>query len=116
MAMHHPDRMFKAFSDPTRLRILHVLLEGELCVGDLVGILQVPQPKVSRHLSYLRRVGLVEARKNGLWNFYKLARPRTTFHRSLVACLSSCFFSVPGIQSDARRAGKIRKAGGCCPA
>jgi ArsR family transcriptional regulator, arsenate/arsenite/antimonite-responsive transcriptional repressor len=116
MSKGHPDRMFKAFSDPTRLRILHVLAEGEFCVGDMVGILRVPQPKVSRHLGYLRRAGLVEARKNGLWNFYRLARPRTALHRHLVACLTSCFRGVPGIQADARKAGKIRRSGGCCPA
>jgi DNA-binding transcriptional ArsR family regulator len=57
--------MFRAFSDRTRLRILHLLSEGELCVGDLVGVLRVPQPTASRHLAYLRRAGLVVTRKNG---------------------------------------------------
>ena len=72
--------MFRAFSDPTRLRILHLLLDGELCVGDLVKILKVPQPTASRHLAYLRRAGLVATRRNGLWNYYalKLAKPTST--------------------------------------
>jgi DNA-binding transcriptional ArsR family regulator len=68
--------MFRAFSDPTRLRILHLLRDGEYCVGDLVTILRVPQPTASRHLAYLRRTGLVTTRKNGLWNFGELAAPR----------------------------------------
>ena len=53
------DFMFRAFSDRTRLRILHLLRGGELCVCDLVEVLGVPQPKASRHLAYLRKAGLV---------------------------------------------------------
>ncbi len=65
--------MFRAFSDGTRLRILRLLLGGELCVGDIVAAIQVPQPTASRHLAYLRKAGLVQTRKNGLWNYYRLA-------------------------------------------
>src|SRR6185436_7107182 len=65
--------IFRAFSDRTRLRILSILTQGEHCVGDLVEVLKVPQPKVSRHLAYLRKAGLVEAREQGLWNFYRQA-------------------------------------------
>lgn len=72
MAQTQVNLMFRAFSDPTRLRILHLLLDGELCVGDLVKILKVPQPTASRHLAYLRRTGLVATRRNGLWNYYTL--------------------------------------------
>src|SRR4051794_14901027 len=78
--MKHPgksvsvDRMFRAFSDRTRLRLLNMLGSGEVCVCDLVAVLDVPQPKVSRHLAYLRRAGLVVARKEGLWMHYRLAR------------------------------------------
>src|SRR2546426_8477389 len=115
MATQHVTLISRAFSARTRLRILHLLLEGELCVGDLVNILQVPQPTASRHLAYLRRAGLVVARKNGLWNFYKLAPTTTAFHRNLVKCLESCFQDVPEIAADARRAKRIRNSGGCCP-
>ncbi len=115
MAQNQVNLMFRAFSDPTRLRILHMLREGELCVGDIVNILQAPQPTASRHLAYLRRAGLVVTRKNGLWNFYKLAPAKTAFHRNLVKCLESCFQGVPEIAADTTRAEKVRKAGGCCP-
>ncbi|MCI0717422.1 MAG: metalloregulator ArsR/SmtB family transcription factor [Acidobacteria bacterium] len=107
--------MFRAFSDRTRLRILHLLRDGEMCVGDLVKILGVPQPTASRHLAYLRRSGLVVARRDGLWGFYTLAPAKTEFHRNLLACLRSCFQDVPEIVADSRRAAKLRKAGGCCP-
>ena len=76
------DRMFRAFSDRTRLRILHLLLPGELCVCHIVDVLDLSQPKVSRHLAYLRRTGLVLARKEGLWNYYRLAPARARSMKS----------------------------------
>jgi ArsR family transcriptional regulator, arsenate/arsenite/antimonite-responsive transcriptional repressor len=109
------DLMFRAFSDRTRLRILHVLLGGELCVGDLVAILQAPQPRISRHLAYLRKARLVTVRKSGLWSHYSLAPAATPFHRKLLECLAKCFSEVPEVQADGRRADKIKKSGGCCP-
>jgi len=115
MAKAQINLIFRAFSDRTRLRILHLLLDGELCVGDLVSILRVPQPKTSRHLAYLRKAGLVVARKNGLWNIYKLAPANDRFQRDLMKCLKSCFHDVPEIEADALRAAAIRKTGGCCP-
>jgi ArsR family transcriptional regulator len=107
------DRLFRAFSDRTRLRILHLLRGGELCVCDLVSVLNVPQPKVSRHLSYLRRSGLVQVRKDGLWCYYQLAPARNTFHTKLLDCLACCFQNVPEIQKDAIRLAKVHKSQ-CC--
>jgi ArsR family transcriptional regulator, arsenate/arsenite/antimonite-responsive transcriptional repressor len=109
------DLMFRAFSDRTRLRILHILQAGELCVGDIVEILQAPQPRISRHLAYLRKAKLVLVRKSGLWSHYCLAPPKAPFHRKLLECLAKCFSEVPEIQADSARAAKIRKSGGCCP-
>lgn len=109
------DSMFRAFSDRTRLRILHLLQGGELCVGDIVEILQTPQPRVSRHLAYLRKSNLVVVRRSGLWCHYSLAPTKTPFHRKLLECLDKCFGDVPEIQADDRRAKKVRKSGGCCP-
>lgn len=107
--------LLRAFSDRTRLRILHLLLAGEVCVGDIVNILQVPQPTASRHVAYLRRAGLVLTRPDGLRNFYRLAPARTAFHRNLLQCLRTCFRDVPELAVDSRRATAIRKSGGCCP-
>jgi ArsR family transcriptional regulator len=107
--------MFRAFCDGTRLRILSLLQDGDLCVGDIVESLQVPQPKVSRHLGQLRKAGLVTARKEGLWNHYSLATPTTEFHQKLLECAVTCFQEVPEIKSDNSRAKKLRKSGGCCP-
>ena len=109
------DLMFRAFSDPIRLRILHLLQQGEWCVCDLVDILQAPQPTVSRHLSYLRRAGLVTTRQERSWNFYELAPAKKTFHKKLLECLGACFRDVPELEADAERARGLRARGGCCP-
>ena len=111
------DGLFRAFSDRTRLRILHLLRRGpgEACVGDLVKVLRVPQPTASRHLAYLRKAGLVAARKHGLWSYYSLAPARGEFHASLLACLDVCFREVPELEADAKRFASVRKSGGCCP-
>ena len=67
------ERLFKALADTTRLRILGLLLAGEVCVCDIYESLRIPQPKASRHLAYLRRSGLVNTRREGLWVHYRLA-------------------------------------------
>jgi ArsR family transcriptional regulator, arsenate/arsenite/antimonite-responsive transcriptional repressor len=107
------DRLFRAFSDRTRLRILHLLQPGEMCVCDLVKTLRVPQPTASRHLGYLKRAGLVDVRKQGSWNYYSLAKPRTPFQAKLLECLASCFSDVPELAHDSARAGR-KKRGSCC--
>ena len=112
---HRIDLMFRAFSDRTRLRILHLLQGGERCVGDLVEILRVEQPSASRHLAYLRRAGLVRVRKARNWSYYSLAPSAAPSHQKLLECLACCFREVPEIRKDSARAAKIRQAGGCCP-
>ena len=109
------DLMFRAFSDRTRLRILFLLKEGESCVGDIVEVLRIEQPRVSRHLDYLKRAGLVSVRRAGTWRFYSLASAHDTFHQKLLECLACCFSEVPQLRADMARASKIKKTGGCCP-
>lgn len=115
MAMNDIDRMFRAFSDRTRLRILFLIKDGETCVGDIVQILGLPQPTASRHLAYLRRAGLVAMRKEGLWCLYSLAKARNRFHGRLLECLACCLDEVPELEADAARARKVFNDGGCCP-
>lgn len=113
-AVNHTDRMFRALADRTRLRILCLLRNGELCVSDLISILKLPQAGASHHLNYLRRAGLVETRKAGLWNFYRLRPPTSPFHAKLLECLEQCFTSVHGLAADRDRAAKLKASGGCC--
>ncbi len=67
--------LFQALSDPTRLRLLNLMAAGEVCVCFFVEILDETQPKISRHLAYLRRSGLVSARRDGKWMHYGLVMP-----------------------------------------
>lgn len=107
---------FRAFADPIRLRILHLLNGNEMCVGDLTQIINVPQPTASRHLAYLRRAQLVVTRKEGLWIYYSLAPARSHFHQKLLECLDKTFEERAELKADHDRAEKLRKRGGCCPA
>ena len=70
------ETLFKSLGDATRLRILGLLLTGEVCVCDLHDTLGIPQPKASRHLAYLRAAGLVDARREGQWMHYRLSDSR----------------------------------------
>ncbi len=79
--------LFKALSDETRLRIIKLLEEGELCVCDIVAALDTVQPKVSFHLSALKEAGLIKDRKQGKWIHYSL-NERDLFRRMLI--LSAC--------------------------
>ena len=112
-ATNRVDLMFRAFSDRTRLRILNLLRSGETCVCDIVEILEAPQPTVSRHLAYLRRTGLVKARRDGAWMHYSLANPRDPFHRKLLECLDCCFNDVPQLARDHKKLNR-KNSRGCC--
>jgi ArsR family transcriptional regulator, arsenate/arsenite/antimonite-responsive transcriptional repressor len=66
-----PAFLFKTLADPTRLRLLNLLADGETCVCELTDTLRVVQPKVSRHLAHLKRAGLVDTRRDGKWMHYR---------------------------------------------
>ncbi len=71
--MIQPEQLMRALADGTRLRIVNLLLsQGELCVCELTGALQMAQPKVSRHLAILREAGVVQDRREGLWIHYRI--------------------------------------------
>jgi ArsR family transcriptional regulator, arsenate/arsenite/antimonite-responsive transcriptional repressor len=69
------DFLFRALADRTRLRLLNLIADREICVCYFVDILRMSQPKISRHLAYLRRAGLVAARRQGRWMHYRLLSP-----------------------------------------
>lgn len=107
------DTLFRAFADQTRLRILRLLTEGELCVCDLMSVLRSPQTRVSRHLSYLRRAGLVRDRKQGLWRYYSLVKPASGLQRRLIECAAGCLDEVEALKKDRARLVALREKG-CC--
>src|SRR5438309_6872533 len=77
------ERVFKALADTTRLRILGLLLTGEVCVCHIHESLKISQPKASRHLAYLRRAGLVDTRRDGQWVHYRLSETHDAVIRTI---------------------------------
>ena len=69
------EQFFQALGDNTRLRLLNLVREQEVCVCYFVEILDAPQPKISRHLAYLRKAGIVSARREGKWMHYRIVMP-----------------------------------------
>lgn len=105
------ERLFKALADTTRLRILGLLLTGEVCVCDIHESLKAPQPRVSRHLAYLRRAGLVSGRRQGLWVHYRLAEMPDPILQVVADAARHALTHVEGVRRDAAR---LEKRTGCC--
>src|SRR6202158_4195243 len=72
---YHIEELFKALADRTRLRLISLIGDSEVCVCFFVTILKSSQPKISRHLAYLRRAGIVSARRDGKWMHYRIRKP-----------------------------------------
>jgi ArsR family transcriptional regulator len=110
------DRMaslFQALGDPTRLRILGLLLTGEVCVGHIHESLRIPQPKASRHLAYLRRSGLVNTRRDGLWVYYRLIDTVDPVLGTIRHAVTDALGHLESVQKDTARLQK--KTGGTLP-
>ena len=105
------EQLFKALADETRLRILGLLLTGEVCVCHIHESLRISQPKASRHLAYLRRAGLVETRRDGLWVHYRLAESSDPIVGTIRQAVIHALGHVDGIHRDAVR---LQKQTGCC--
>lgn len=100
----------RAAGEQTRLRILALLTEGELAVGELAQALGQSQPRVSRHLKLLTEAGLIERTPEGAWVFYRLPRAHTTERHLAEATLAMLDPSDPVLASDAERLGAVRTA------
>ena len=105
------ESLFKALADETRLRILGLLLTGEVCVCDIHESLRIPQSKTSRHLAYLRRAGLVETRREGLWIHYRLGRLADPVLGAIVDAVRHALSHLDVVRKDAER---LQKRTGCC--
>ena len=113
MAKHLPDmeRLFKSLADATRLRILGLLLTGEVCVCHIHQSLKISQPKASRHLAYLRRAGLVDTRRDGLWIHYRMAIMTDPVVAAIGTAVRHALTHIDVVQRDAER---LYKLTGCC--
>jgi len=103
--------LFKALADVTRLRMLGLLLTGEVCVCHIHESLKIPQPKASRHLAYLRRAGLVETRRDGLWVHYRMAELPDPVLNAIGVAVRHALTHVDVVHRDAER---LKKRTGCC--
>jgi ArsR family transcriptional regulator len=106
----------KAIADESRLRILNLLLHrGELCVCDIEAILGATQTKVSRHLAYLRRSGLVSARRSGLWMLYSVPAHPDGTRKDVLSLIPQILRAHEVARMDLRRL-DARMRNGCCAA
>jgi len=107
------EQWFKALGDSNRLRIINLLLHGELCVCDIQYVLENSQPNVSRHLAYLKNSGMVLDRRDGYRIYYRLTDAGEVTKRSLFDFLRHVFADEEQIQRDTERLKDAIAAGSC---
>lgn len=103
------ERFFQALGDKTRLRLLNLIGEQEICVCYFVEVLNCPQPKISRHLAYLRNAGIVAARREGKWMHYRLMAPPHAGAARVLREILSALKEEKAMQAD-----RARLAKACC--
>ena|ERR1700733_16190503 len=106
---HSLDRLFRALGDPTRLRLLNLMAEQEICVCYFTEAIGAPQPKISRHLAYLRKAGIVAARREGKWMHYRLATQSNPHFASILKSVIEALRQEKELQRDL---GRLNRA--CC--
>jgi DNA-binding transcriptional ArsR family regulator len=102
-------QIYRCFCDETRLRILHLLAQGPLCVCHFQGILQMSQVAVSKHLAYLRTNGLVRAKRHQNWMIYRLPEKAPAELDLQLRCLQDCVQSHPVFREDLKRLKKMKR-------
>jgi ArsR family transcriptional regulator len=109
----HDVELLRALADGTRLRIVHLLAQRgpELCVCELVAVLRQPQATVSRHLTQLRHLSIVNVRRKGVWMHYSLAAPSSHLHRALLRALRSCADDNRELKADLEHFDRLRGSG-----
>jgi ArsR family transcriptional regulator len=106
-----PDKesFFRALADRTRLRLLNLMKNDEVCVCFFVEILKLSQPKISRHLAYLRRAGIVGARRDGQWIHYRIIEPPDANEAKVLKDILEWLNKDPEMQRDRARLVQV-----CC--
>lgn len=103
------DRLFRALADPTRLRLVNLMSEREICVCYFIAVIGAPQPKISRHLAYLRRAGIVAARRDGKWMHYRMTVPKNKHAASILKSTVLALKQDKTMQGDRERLNRA-----CC--
>ncbi len=107
------EQIFKALGDANRLRIVNLLLHGELCVCDIQYVLENSQPNVSRHLAYLKNSEMVLDRRDGYRVFYRIANPRESNRKLLFDFLRQIFKNEDQLEQDTKRLKEAIASGSC---
>ena len=103
------EELFKALADRTRLRLINLLGDDEVCVCFFVEVLKLNQPKISRHLAYLRRAGVVAARREGKWMHYRIVEPPDPRAANIFREVRALLADDDGMKHDRSRLAQI-----CC--
>ena len=103
------DLLFRALADPTRLRLINLMADQEICVCYFIDVIGAPQPKISRHLAYLRRAGIVSARREGKWMHYRLTIPQESHAAALLKTTVQALREDKEMQRDRERLNRA-----CC--
>ena len=103
------ETFYMALADKTRLRLLNLLREDEICVCFFTEVLQESQPKISRHLAYLRNAGIVEARRDGKWMHYQIIKPENGFAAQILEDTLQWLNSQAEMQRDYQKLAVV-----CC--
>jgi ArsR family transcriptional regulator, arsenate/arsenite/antimonite-responsive transcriptional repressor len=104
-----PELFFAALADRTRLRLLNLMRDGEVCVCNFADTLETNDPKISRHLAYLKRAGLVNGRRDGKWTHYSLKAPKDEAVRDVFIATLKMLKADRNMEQDRRRLTKV-----CC--
>lgn len=102
-----PETLFAALADRTRLRLLNLIGDREVCVCYFVEVLALPQPTISRHLAFLRRSGVVTARRQGKWMHYRIAAPANEAARTVLRATVAWLAAEKDMQRDRSRLARV---------
>jgi ArsR family transcriptional regulator len=103
------EELFKALADRTRLRLINLMGDDEVCVCFFVEVLKLNQPKISRHLAYLRRAGVVSSRRDGKWMHYRIVEPPDPRAANIFREVRASLANDTGMKRDRARLAQI-----CC--
>jgi ArsR family transcriptional regulator len=103
------EQLFSALADATRLRLINLMADREICVCYFIEVIAAPQPKISRHLAYLRRAGIVGARRQGKWMHYRLIVPRESHAAAILKTTVEALRNNREMQRDRERLNRA-----CC--
>lgn len=112
-AMSDPETIFKAFGDATRLRILALLQDHELCVCEIEAALSLSQPNASRSLTILKNAGIIQSRKQAQWTYYKISDDFSAVYPDLSRALENICAGLPSTNADKDALKKCRQTRSC---